>query len=249
VSAGVSALAWLARTLSLDGSVAAWIIGTAILIGAGWEGGAVLAAFFVSSSLVSTLAGRRASPALDPKGDRRDAWQVIANGGVAALAALTVPDPLAKLWLVTATLAAAAADTWATSTGALSPVPPRLLWSRRRVVAGTSGGVTTVGIIGAVVGSALVSVTGAGVAGAPRVAAAGTLIGFAGMLVDSFVGGTFQGRFHCPRCDAPSEWQRHRCGAETQLIGGQAWLNNDVVNGLATVFAALLAWAWWRLLE
>jgi uncharacterized protein (TIGR00297 family) len=245
----VSALAGLARTLSLDGSVAAWVIGTSILIGAGWEGGAVLAAFFVSSSLVSKLVGRREPPGLDSKGDRRDAWQVIANGGVAAVAALIAPDPLAKLWLVTATLAAAAADTWATSIGSLSPVPPRLLWSRRRVVAGTSGGITSLGIIGAVVGSALVAVVGAGVAGAPRFAVAGTLIGFAGMLVDSVVGGTFQGRFHCPRCDAPSEWRRHRCGAETQLIGGQAWLNNDVVNGLATVFAALLAWVWWLLLD
>jgi uncharacterized membrane protein len=69
------------------------------------------------------------------------------------------------------------------------------------------------------------------------------------MLVDSLLGGTLQGRFRCPRCDATSEWRRHRCGAETQLIGGQAWLNNDVVNGLATVFAALLAWTWWRLLD
>jgi uncharacterized protein (TIGR00297 family) len=245
----VSALAWLARTLSLDGSIAAGIIGTSILVGARWEGGAVLAAFFVSSNLVSKLAGHRVTAELDPKGDRRDAWQVIANGGVAAAAALTAPDHRARVWLVTATLAAAAADTWATSIGALSPVAPRLLWSRRQVVAGTSGGVTTMGIIGAVVGSALVSVVGAVVAGAPRFAVAGTLIGFAGMLVDSFVGGTFQGRFHCPRCDASSEWRRHRCGAETQLIGGQAWLNNDVVNGLATVFAAMLAWTWWRLLD
>jgi uncharacterized protein (TIGR00297 family) len=249
VSAGVSALAWLARTLSLDGSVAAWIIGTSILVGAGWEGGAVLAAFFVSSSLVSKLAGHRVTAELDPKGDRRDAWQVIANGGVAAAAALTAPDHLARVWLVTATLAAAAADTWATSGGALSPVPPRLLWSGRRVAAGTSGGVSFVGTIGALVGAALVSVVGAGAAGVPRFAVAGTLIGFAGMLVDSLVGGTLQGRFHCPQCDAPSEWRRHRCGAETQLIGGQAWLNNDLVNGLATVFAALLAWTWWRLLD
>jgi uncharacterized protein (TIGR00297 family) len=249
VSAGVSALAWLARTLSLDGSVAACIIGTSILVGAGWQGGAVLAAFFVSSSLVSKLVGSRAPAGLDPKGDRRDAWQVLANGGVAALAALTAPDPLAKLWLITATLAAAAGDTWASSTGALSPVPPRLLWSRRRVLPGTSGGITSVGTIGALVGSALVSVVGAGVAGAPRFAVAGTLIGFAGMLVDSFLGSTLQGRFQCPRCDAPSEWRRHRCGTETQLIGGQAWLNNDVVNALATVCAALLAWAWWRLLD
>ena len=68
--------------------MAAWVVGTLVLSGSGWEGGAVLAAFFVSSSLVSRLAGHRVTADLDPKGDRRDAWQVIAKQGF--LAGVTV---------------------------------------------------------------------------------------------------------------------------------------------------------------
>jgi uncharacterized protein (TIGR00297 family) len=221
-----------------------------VLLGAGWQGGAVLAVFFVSSSLISKLTVGRFAPALDVKGNRRDAWQVLANGGVAALVAVIAPSDefLLRIWLVTASLAAGAADTWATSIGSLSPVPPRLLWTRRQVVAGTSGGVTSAGTWGAVVGAAIVSLTGAWAAGAASLALAGTLIGFAGMLLDSTVGGSLQGRFHCPGCDEPSDWARHRCGTTTRLTGGFRWLNNDVVNGIATAFAALLAWAgWWWL--
>jgi uncharacterized protein (TIGR00297 family) len=221
-----------------------------ILLGAGWQGGAILAVFFVSSSLISKLTAKRFAPALDLKGDRRDAWQVFANGGVAALAAVIAPDdfPL-RIWLVTASLAAAAADTWATSIGSLSRVPPRLLWTRRRVVPGTSGGVTAAGAGGAVVGAALVSLTGAWAAGVPWLALAGTLIGFAGMLLDSTIGGRLQGRFHCPRCDVQSEWGRHHCGTTTRLTGGFRWLNNDAVNAIAIAVATLLTWTFWWWLD
>ena len=75
--------------------MAAWLVGTLVLHGTGWEGGGVLAAFFVSSSLVSRGAPR--PPGLDPKGDRRDHRQVLANGGVAAAAALLgLRDPAAR---------------------------------------------------------------------------------------------------------------------------------------------------------
>jgi uncharacterized protein (TIGR00297 family) len=234
----------------LGGTLAAWIVGVLILLGAGWQGGAILAVFFVSSSLISKLTAKRFAPELDLKSDRRDAWQVFANGGVAALAAVLAPNDFSlRIWLVTASLAAAAADTWATSVGSLSPVPPRLLWTRREVVAGTSGGVTAAGAWGAALGAALVSLTGAWAAGDPPLALAGTLIGFAGMLLDSTIGGRLQGRFHCPRCDVQSEWVRHRCGTTTRLTGGFRWLNNDAVNGIATAFATLLAWASWCWLD
>ena len=77
----------------------------------------MLAAFFVS-----TTWSRRFRPEwshqLDPKSDRRDLWQVYANGGAAALGAgFGLMDHALGIWLVTATLAAAAADTWATSIG------------------------------------------------------------------------------------------------------------------------------------
>jgi uncharacterized membrane protein len=73
----VALVAWRLGTLTRGGAVAAGMVGTAVVTGTGWSGGAVLAAFFVSSSAVGRLAPR---PALDVKGERRDAWQVGANG-------------------------------------------------------------------------------------------------------------------------------------------------------------------------
>ncbi len=78
----VALLAWGARSLTTGGAVAAWLVGIAVLVGTGWAGGAVLAAFFVSSSGIGRLAPAPAG--LDPKGERRDPWQVAANGGPAA---------------------------------------------------------------------------------------------------------------------------------------------------------------------
>jgi uncharacterized protein (TIGR00297 family) len=247
VSAGVALVAWRAGTLTTSGAVAAWTVGVLVLHGTGWEGGAVLAAFFLPSNLVSRI-GRQATTQLDPKGERRDLWQVYANGVPAALVAVAAPADFGlRIWLVTASLAAAAADTWATSLGTRSRVAPRLLWSGRRVEPGTSGGVTVTGFAGAALGAMIVAATGALASGMPLLLPAGTLIGFLGMMADSLIGGLLQGRFHCPRCDQASEWRVHRCGSSTVRRAGLVWLNNDGVNFLATalaVCAALLAW-WW----
>jgi uncharacterized protein (TIGR00297 family) len=217
------------------------------LHGTGWIGGAVLAAFFVSSSLVSRLEAGAPPKQLDPKSARRDLWQVYANGGMAALGALLPADIALRMWLLTGSLAAAAADTWATSVGVTSKVPPRLLWSGRTVLAGTNGAVTLRGNLGAIVGALVVSASGAIGAGLPLLLPLGTLIGFAGMLVDSFLGAVFQGRFHCIQCDQASEWRTHRCGSPTVRTGGVTWLNNDAVNFLACSFAASASWIAWLL--
>ena len=88
----------------------------------------MLAAFFVSSSALGRLApgaGRRSTR----RASRRDPRQVAANGGPAALGALLGlhGTPTLGLWIVTGSLAAAAADTWATSIGGWSRTPPRQL--------------------------------------------------------------------------------------------------------------------------
>ncbi|HET9465630.1 MAG TPA: DUF92 domain-containing protein, partial [Gemmatimonadales bacterium] len=64
--------------------MAAWSVGVLVLSGAGWQGGAVLAAFFVSSNLVSRILPPSGSSGIDAKSDRRDHWQVYANGAAAA---------------------------------------------------------------------------------------------------------------------------------------------------------------------
>jgi uncharacterized membrane protein len=224
--------------------VAAWAIGTAVLAGTGWAGGAVLAAFFVSSSALGRLAPAPAG--LDPKGERRDPRQVAANGGPAALGALLgLHDPTLGLWIVTGSLAAAAADTWSTSIGGWSPTPPRRLLFGIELPRGTSGGMTIVGTTGAAAGALLVAATGAGAGGGPMLLSVGTLVGFAGMVVDSWLGSGWQGRFRCPTCDLASEWPVHRCGARTVRVGGKAWLDNDGVNLAGTAVGAVLAAAAW----
>ena len=208
----------------------------------------MLAAFFVSSNLISRVFPPRLSP-LDPKGERRDAWQVYANGGPAALAAVLPADVGLRLWLVTASLAAAAADTWATSIGTHSRGPTRLLGSSRLVPPGTSGGVTGAGFVGAAIGAMVVSAAGALAHGRTSLFAAGTLIGFSGMVLDSFAGGRWQGRFQCLHCGQPSERRVHRCGHITERRAGVSWLSNDGVNLLATTLALAAGWASWIWLD
>lgn len=241
-------MAWRAHALTGTGAVAAWVVGTLAVVGTGWAGGAVLAAFFVSSTVVGRLVPERTG--LDAKGERRDQYQVAANGGPAALGALLgLHDPGLGLWVVTGSLAAAAADTWATGIGALSRVPPRLLLFGRTVPAGTSGGMTVIGCAGAAGGAALVAAAGAWAAGDAALLLLGTLVGFAGMVADSSLGSAWQGRFRCPVCEVASEWPVHRCGTRTVREGGLSWLDNDGVNLAATALAAALsaaAWLCWR---
>jgi uncharacterized membrane protein len=236
--AGAAALAaWRAGSLTAGGAAAGWLVGVAVLIGAGWAGGAVLAAFFVSGSVVSS-------------GERRDERQVLANGGPAAAGALLgILDPGLGLWIVTGSLAGAAADTWATGIGARSPTPPGLLYFGPRVAAGTSGGMTALGTAGAAAGAVLVAAVGALAGGKPALLPLGTLVGFAGMVADSALGALWQGRFRCPACEQATERRVHRCGARTEHEGGLRWLDNDAVNLGATLFAAVLAaaaWFCWR---
>ena len=247
IAAPVALAAWRLRSLDPGGALAAWSVGTAVLAASGWTGGAVLLTFFISASALSRIPPARPT-LLDPKGSRRDARQVYANGGAATLGAFLVftglIPPAAGLWIITASLAAAAADTWATSIGGASPVDPRDLLSGQPVPPGTSGGVTRRGTVAAAGGAFLVSVPAA-FSGHSAILAAGTIIGLGGMLLDSALGATVQARFRCPRCAVRSEWPQHRCGTRTRHEGGWRWLTNDGVNAIATGAAALAGWAAW----
>lgn len=202
-----------------------------------------LGAFFVGSSLISRIAPDR-SAALDAKGSTRDLWQVLANGGPAAIGALI---PGAGLWVVAASLAAAAADTWATSAGGWSRTPPRSILTLQAVAAGTSGGVTAAGTLGAVLGAIVVAGAAALISNGAPLFRMALLVGVLGMFVDSVLGAALQGRFYCPRCNRATERQVHRCGERSLTTGGLPWLTNDGVNAAATTFAATAGYLAWHL--
>ena len=223
---------WLTR----GGAAGALAVGAAVTAGLGWRGLILLLAFFVSGSVLTQLAGG--------EGGQRNLRQVIANGGVAAVAALW------GQWTVAAgALAAAAADTWATEIGAFSPTPPRLLTTGRPVPKGTSGGISLLGTLGALVGAVFMAsvarlvespgpLAALGAGSAPRSAAWIVAAGIIGMLIDSLLGATLQGVYECPQCAARSERRDTVCHEPVRLIRGWRWLDNDVVNLAATLTGA-----------
>jgi uncharacterized protein (TIGR00297 family) len=243
LSVAFAGIGWRLAALSGSGALTAAAVGTAVLAGTGWPGFLALGAFFAGSTLVSRLAPDRTA-ALDAKGQRRDPVQVLANGGPAAIAALV---PEAGLWIVTASLAASAADTWATSVGGWSRSMPRHILTGQPVDPGTSGGVTVLGTTGALAGAALVAAGPARAGSDWALFSVAVVVGMLGMLLDSLLGAAVQGRFQCDRCDRPTERRVHGCGSVARLQGGFAWLTNDGVNLLASSAAACAGWAaWWK---
>ncbi|HKV71999.1 MAG TPA: DUF92 domain-containing protein [Gemmatimonadales bacterium] len=166
------------KWLTGGGVVAALAVGGATAWGLGWRGVVLLFAFFISGSLLTRLAGGA--------GGQRNVRQVLANGGVAAFAGALGSWPIAA-----GALAAATADTWATEIGWFSPHPPRLITTWKPVPKGTDGGVTLIGTAGGVAGAALIW-------GAAAVLFSSRLTvvwaGLAGMLADSLLGATLQGK-------------------------------------------------------
>ncbi len=155
--------------------------------GAGLPGLALLALFFLSGSLLTSLN--------QPRGAARTARQVLANGGWAAAGAAVVPWKPELGWAVLmGSLATAQGDTWATELGAHAARPPRLITTGRPVPRGTSGGVTPLGTTAGVLGAVILAGLGLVFGLSLRVAAFSTLAGILGMMLDSVLGATLEAR-------------------------------------------------------
>jgi uncharacterized protein (TIGR00297 family) len=256
----VALLAQHRRALSWSGVAAATVLGGIIVAVGGWAWGALLVAFFVTSSTLSIIRKQhREHASITARGHQRDAVQVIANGGIAMAAAVMAGFSASPYIFITfaGAIAAANADTWSTELGGLSTHPPRLITSGRRVSPGTSGGVTLLGLVAGVLGSVLIGVLAAGMIAAgwiqhqeTGVASIVAIIGggIAGTLLDSVLGATVQALYVCPVCGIVTERKVHGCGTVTRTIRGWEVMNNDVVNALATLCGAAVACVILRLL-
>jgi len=236
-------VARLARALSMSGALMSAVVG-ALAIAAGWSWGFLLLSVFVSASVLSKLGERKKAKLVSSvvqKGDERDAGQVLANGGIYAIAALGYIVFPSAIWQAVATgaLAALAADTWATEVGILVGGEPVSIISARRVPPGTSGGVTLLGTM-AGAGGALFVAAMATLANWPVPFAAAALGGMSGALADSVLGATLQTRRWCDVCAKPTERLVHDCGTPTRHAGGIAGFDNDAVNAACSGVGALV---------
>lgn len=244
LAGAIALLARKARSLSTSGAIAAVAIGTGASI-AGWGWAILVIVFFVLSSALSRF--RRATRderigSIVEKMDARDAYQVLANGGVFTASLLVAFYSGNPLWNVAAlgALAAAAADTWATEIGTVLGGTPRSVISFAPLPPGTSGGVTAAGTLASAVGSAMVATVAylTGVGASPGAVFLG---GVAGSVADSLAGATAQERRWCDVCERGTERQVHACGAPSRVIGGIRGVRNDFVNVLCSVVGALIA--------
>ena len=231
------------RALSRSGALASVAVGTAA-IAAGWSWGIVLIAYFMASSALSKVGERRKSRvigAVVEKSGERDATQVFANGGIYAFAAVAHIVSSASIWYAigTGALAASAADTWATELGTLSGRQPISIATGQSVPAGTSGGITPLGLLASLIGALFVAVV-ATLAGQPVPFTAVVLGGIAGAVSDSVLGATLQSRRWCDACASETERVVHDCGNPTRHIGGIRGFDNDAVNLACSAVGALV---------
>lgn len=253
-SAAIAAFALRRRSLAPSGAAAALVVGTCIGVGGGAAWFAVLLAFFVTSTALGKVGkARKEAVKLEfSKGDTRDVFQVLANGGVAAGAAmgmLAAPSSMLAAAFLGA-MATANGDTWATELGVLSRGEPFSLVRFRRVPRGTSGAVSGLGTLATIAGALTVGIVAAAGAAAGgewlrihpvRLALIAVIAGTSGSLVDSLLGATVQAGYHCPTCQRDSESETHHCGTVAARVRGLAWFDNDLVNAVATLFGAAVA--------
>ena len=262
VAAMFSIGAWRVGFLDLSGALAAGLLAWTVLV-PWWAAWALPGmAFFFLSSILSRAGRRRKAAAerFEQKSSRRDAAQVLANGGVAGvllLAYLLVPVPglaPALYWAFVAAFAAAAADTWATEIGTLLRGRTWGLPHLRVVAPGESGGVSLAGSAGAAAGAVVVFACAWPLAARWPELVAGLTPGRTGALViggallgcavDSLLGGTLQARYRA--ADGVLTERSVEAGRPLPLAAGLAWLDNDRVNLACTLVGAAVPFTWLR---
>lgn len=252
VSSGIGYLAYKKRTLSRSGVAGAIATGTATFGFGGMPWAMTLVFFFISSSFLSHFRAHDKAQLADDKfskGSQRDLGQVFANGGVATIFSVChglARTPHLRAMLETGfigALATANADTWATETGTLSTQTPHLITTGKRVEPGVSGGITLLGTTASAIGALTTGVVFQLLRRSttplmPLIACFGGLMG---SLCDSLLGATLQAMYYCPTCQKETERHTHSCGTTTQPLRGWHWMDNDVVNALATLCGSAIS--------
>ncbi|OAB43637.1 DUF92 domain-containing protein [Paenibacillus antarcticus] len=252
----VSTSAYRKKSLTFSGALAATIMGTIYFAAGGlfWFG--ILLAFFVSSSALSKF--RQSQKAELEKSyaktGRRDAGQVLANGGLGMVLCM-----LNAIWphpewsyLFIGIMATVTADTWATEIGSLSTRPPRSVLNGKVLTVGTSGGVSLLGSAAAAAGGAMIG----GFAWVLEVLSSpwsdiqwtvlliwvlvGLVGGLVGAFTDSLLGASIQVMYKCSVCDKEVEVINH-CDIPTIQVRGWPRMNNDAVNVWSSVVGGIVA--------
>ena len=261
----MACLAYKWNHLTANGVTGAFVLGLLCTWIFGIAGLALLLLFFVSANVIGKIRKniqKEEGKFIEKKSGRRDLMQVLANGLISALAAVVfaVSDSysnakimFAAIVMFGASVAEATSDTWAGEIGRLSKKPPISLKTRKVVPRGVSGGVTLLGYGAGLLGAVFIAViwyvlvpviSGRAdlfIEKLPIGLVIITVAGFAGCLVDSFLGAFFQVLYVDADSGKYTEKKKSPSGKDNQLTCGISWMDNDVVNLASNFLSAVIA--------
>ncbi|XVN58278.1 DUF92 domain-containing protein [Cyanobium sp. BSA11S] len=223
INAGLITAAQRLPLLTKAGWVHAGILGTLLWGCLGWRGWLAVVLYLALGSAVTRLGIRRKQEQglAEARGGRRgpeNVWGSAATGAVLALLTTLPGAPIP--WLLigfAASFAAKLADTCGSEIGKRWGRTTVLITTLRPVPPGSEGAISLEGSLASLGGSALMALVLLFLGLLPGSAAAllVTAVGLVATLIESLIGASLQGRL--------------------------AWLSNELVNGLQTLIAALLA--------
>jgi uncharacterized protein (TIGR00297 family) len=247
----ISLAALIKKSLSISGAFAATILGTAIFYFGGVYLSAIMIAFFASSSILTRFKKHRKifTYVIHEKSGGRDYAQVLANGGAGLIFSAFWFATSKPVYLIayTVSFAAANADTWASELGILSRTKPISILNFKIVEKGVSGAISMLGTISALIGAGFIAViffvgyvlkfgfNTQAIVFSMIVA----ILGFAGCIIDSFLGATIQAKYRCEICGKITEKKVHH-ERSTKLVAGLKYINNDTVNFISILSAAII---------
>lgn len=241
VSAGL--ISYRLHFLSRSGAYAAGILGTVIFGFGGWQWTIPMIGFFLPASILSKFVQTRRSKIVElfEKDSKRDAIQVLVNGGIGGILVIVSKciDQETVYLAYLGALSAVTADTFATEIGIFSSGRPILLTTLKKVETGTSGAVSVIGTLGGCLGSVCIMLCGLAWQSGDRMMYIVIILvaGIFGSVVDSILGALVQKQYRCVRCNRTTEREIH-CHVPARQVRGKKFINNDVVN-LCCSFAGL----------
>ncbi|MBA0661621.1 hypothetical protein Goklo_005897 [Gossypium klotzschianum] len=265
ISSLVAIRSYRRKSLDLSGALAGFLVMTIHFV-AGYRFGAMLLAFFFTSSML-TKVGEDKKQRVDAdfkEGGQRNWIQVLYNSGIAAVLSVLIGNLTG--WedkcldsndsvLITSLIggiighySCCNGDTWSSEIGVLSDDQPRLITTFKSVRRGTNGGVTKTGLLAALAAGSVIGLTFVLVGFLTTrcsnemamkqllVIPLSAVAGLLGSIIDSLLGATLQFSGFC----SVRNKVVGKPGPTVKRISGLNFLDNNAVNLVSILLTTLL---------